>query len=257
MPSQQTLDFYASIGKTPDLIDPEGAAFWDNAFATGTHSLGDAYASANYVYSQPSSYIDSPYAAQNVAGMQNLLGLNQQQQPKPAQMATGTQGTSGNPYLQGQADDITRRQGLFLDDAFNKIRSNAIGVGGLGGSRQGVAQGVATGMAADSLTGNLANLYGNAWNADQNRDLSRYGIDTNLWTAERNGDRADTALGATLYGLGSQGPWNSLGNASSIFGTAAGNTGSTTNSSNSGGGWMGALGGALGAAQVGKQYGWW
>lgn len=160
--------------------------------------------------------------------------------------SAGTSGTT-NPYLSNMADEIGRRSQQGLDQSFNAIRSNAIGVGGLGGSRQGVAQGVATGMANDALTGNLANLYGTDWTNSKNRELSRYGMDQGFYTAERSGDRADTLLGADLYSRGMQGQWSPLQNAGQIYNPLITGMGTTTNNQSSGGGVQGAIGGAMGA----------
>src|SRR5665648_467059 len=77
---------------------------------------------------------------------------------------SGSSGSSGssspNPYLSQMADDMGRRSNQALGQGLQGIRSNSIGVGGMGGSRQGVAEGLAVANAGDSLQGNLANLYG-------------------------------------------------------------------------------------------------
>jgi hypothetical protein len=84
-----------------------------------------------------------------------------------------------NPYLDQMANDIQRRSGQALDLGLSSIRSNAVGVGGLGGSRQGVAEGLAIAGANDNLSGNLAGLLGGDYTNSMNRNLQRYGIDTN------------------------------------------------------------------------------
>lgn len=167
-----------------------------------------------------------------------------------------TGGFSSNPNLGGMADDIGRRSKFQLGQAFNGIRSNSIGVGGLGGSRQGVAEGVATGMANDAYQGNLANLYGTSWNADQNRNLQELGMNQNFYTQQRGQDQTGAALGADLVTKGIQNQWLPLQQANSIYGTYTGN-GTTTQSQNTGGGVSGLFGGVLGAAQLGKNAGWW
>lgn len=100
-------------------------------------------------------------------------------QRPPVMVGGGSFGKQSNPWMSGVADDIMRRTNDALGRAFNGIRSNAVGVGGLGGSRQGVAEGVATRGAMDSMQGNLANLFGQDWTNTQNRGLQQYGIDTN------------------------------------------------------------------------------
>lgn len=143
-------------------------------------------------------------------------------------------GNSPNPYLQQQANEVARQSGLALQNDLNGIRSDSIGIGGLGGSRQGVAQGVATGRAMDSLQGNLANLYGTDYTNQANRNLQQFGQDStnynaqraqdlalygtnmqgalglngqnqNFYTSQRGQDLAQTALGAQLYGQGNAG----------------------------------------------------
>lgn len=163
---------------------------------------------------------------------------------------------SSNPYLSGMADDIQRRTQQLLGENNAAITSNAIGVGGLGGSRQGVAQGIAAGRAADTLQGNLANLYGGAWNNQANRDLSRYGLDQNFYTAQRGQDLAGAGLGANIYTQGVQGGWIPIQNAANAYSGFTG-FGNTTSTTNTGGGTSGLIGGLLSGATFGKNMGWW
>jgi hypothetical protein len=146
--------------------------------------------------------------------------------------------TATNPYLRGITDDMQRRTTDLLGQNNLAIQGNSVATGGLGGSRQGVAQGLAASRAADTLQGNIAGLYGNAYNQDQNRL------------------RQDWTLGAGLMGQGLNTQFSPLQNASNIYQPFTG-FGTTTNNQQQGGGWMGALGGALGAAQTGKNMGWW
>jgi len=189
-----------------------------------------------------------------------------------------------NPYLNSMADDIARRSNLGLGQALQGIQGRAIGVGGLGGSRQGVAQGQAIGLANDTLTGNLANLYGNSWNAGENRNLQAYGIDKNaavttngqnqnFYTNNRQLDQSGIRLGADLYSQGNAGNL-SQGSGVAQLGTQEQNAnqsvydninsnispytgfGATNTSTNtSGGGVNGAAGGALAAMQIGRNLG--
>jgi hypothetical protein len=151
-----------------------------------------------------------------------------------SQIPTGPE----NPYLSGIADDMQRRTMDLLGENNRAIQGNAVGVGGLGGSRQGVAQGMAAGRAADSLQGQLAGLYGNAYQGDMQRQLQRIG------------------LGSGLLSQG-QSLWSQpLKDASGIYGNFSG-FGNTTQNTDSGGGWQGLLGGALSGASFGRQMGWW
>lgn len=146
--------------------------------------------------------------------------------------------TPTNPYLQGRADDIQRRTQDLLGQNNLAIQGNAVATGGLGGSRQGVAQGIAAGKAADYLQGNLAGMYGQAYDQDQNRL------------------RQDWTIGSGLMNQGLNTQFAPLQNAANVYQPFTG-FGSTTSSAQSGGGLMGAAGGALGAAQLGKNLGWW
>ena len=284
---------YGSIGKTPDLIDAEGAAYWENAFASGAKSPADFLASANYVYSQPSSYTESPYAEQNTAGLQNRLTTSQaQQQPKPVAqnqipgvtqamrdyigLAPGLGSAGGgqgqmpmlpgggvgggggqNPYLGQMSDDITRRTGIARDQALQGIRGNAIGVGGLGGSRQGVAEAGVINQSLDNLTGQLANLNFQDYTGQQNRNLQQYGMDQGFYTSQRGQDLAQIGLGSQLETQALQNQWYPITQAANIYGNLGGLNSSTTNTASQGGGAMGALGGLLGTAQIGSNLKWW
>ena len=177
-------------------------------------------------------------------------------------------GGGQNPYLTGIADDITRRSQQALGRSFNMMDSGAIGTGGYGGSRQGVAQGIATANANDALTGNLANLYGTDYTNQQNRDLQKYGIDTNafltnqgqqqgFYTSQRGQDLAQLGLQSQLDTQNMQNQWYPIQQYSNIIGNLSGQNTSTTNSTQQGGGAQGAVGGLLGATQLGKNMGWW
>ena len=173
----------------------------------------------------------------------------------------------GDPYLSGRADDITSRTREMLGDAFAGIQGNAVGSGGLGGSRQAVAQGQAGAKAADYMAGQLANMYSNDWNQSQARGLSRYQgdqsnalgnrqADMGFYTNNRSLDQGDFRNGLAAYGLGADGDWSALSSANGIFNPWSG-YGSTTTGSQQGGGWQGALGGLLSGATLGKSMGWW
>ena len=161
-----------------------------------------------------------------------------------------------NPYYSSMADDITRRTNLSRDQGLSQIRTNAVGVGGLGGSRQGVAEGQAISGAADNLSGQLANLGGGMWNSDQNRDLQRYQGDQQFYNAQRGLDYTGIGLGADLMSRGLQQQWAPINNANNVYGNYTG-LGTTTGTQQSGGGWGNALAGGLAAAQLANRWGWW
>ena len=156
----------------------------------------------------------------------------------------------------------------MLGQSFAGINSQAVGTGGLGGTRQGVAQGIAGGKAADYMSGQLANLFGNQRNMDMNRDLSRYQgdqsnalgnkqADYGFFTGNRSLDQGDFRNGLAAYGLGAGGEWDALNNANGIFGDYTGFGTSTSTSGQDGGNWQQILGGLLGGAQFGQNMGLW
>lgn len=164
--------------------------------------------------------------------------------------------TATNPYLSGMADDMQRRTALLLGQNNNAIQGNFVGSGALGGSRQGVAQGIAAGQAADSLQGQLANLYGTQYNNDQNRAMQQYGLDQNFYGQQRGQDQAGATLGGALMSQGLNAGWQPIQNAANTYSNFTG-FGTTSGQQQTGGGLTGALGGALGVAQIGKTAGWW
>ena len=182
--------------------------------------------------------------------------------------ATGTQYASGaggpgmsgygsmpqNPYLPGIANDITRRTTDMMNAGIRNARGGAIMAGGFGGSAQGIMEGKAISGASDNLAGQLAGLYGGAWNQDQSRDLQRYTADQGFYTSQRGQDLQQAGLGASLLQNGMNMDWLPVQNASNVYSGYTG-LGSVT-TPGSGGGWQGALGGGLGAAQFAKNMGW-
>jgi hypothetical protein len=177
--------------------------------------------------------------------------------PMASPASTGSLYPGQNPYLSSMADDITRRVNLSRDMGLNAIRGHAIGVGGLGGSRQGIAEGLAIGQSADNLAGQLAGMYGQDWNNSANRDLTRYQADQSFYNQGRELDQLGQLRGAQTYGLAQQNQWYPLLQANSIFNTTAGNNVTGTTGGTQGGGWQGLLGGALAGGSLAKQAGWW
>jgi hypothetical protein len=146
--------------------------------------------------------------------------------------------TATNPYSTGIMDDMQRRYGELIDQRLQGIRGNAIGVGGLGGSRQAIAESQAISQGADNFAGQGFNFMGGLYNQDQNRLLQQQ------------------TLGAGLMGQGLDTQFAPLKNTAGVYSPFAGN-GTTTQNTQQGGGWQGALGGALSGAALGKQMGWW
>lgn len=240
----------------------------------------------------------NPYGPVVWGGLNNATASGSPQQPGgqtggPPRMG-GAQPPGGgygggqpgmrNPYLAQQGNDIWRRTQQGLDQSFNQIRSNAVGNGGLGGSRQGVAEGIAMRGAMDSYQGNMANLYGQSYQFDQGNDTARRGQDysynlgltgaeNQFYLGNRQLDQSQARLGADLYDMGQsrqldtgrniydlgtqqqQAPWNTMNNAANIYNPNRGLNQQQTQQS--GGGAQGAFGGAVAGAQYAADRGWW
>ena len=151
-----------------------------------------------------------------------------------------------NPYMMQQAQSIMDMQNRNLQEgAFQQIKDGAMMNGGYGGDRQGIAEGVAMRGADQNIRAQLGSLFGNAYESQAGRDLSRYqgdqgnavsrfGIQTgantaasnlqgqqsmanaqlqsgmesnrnNFYTQQRGQDFEQQRLGMQLYGQGQQG----------------------------------------------------
>ena len=238
-------------------------------------TINNAYAAQGMANPYTEGQASNPYEASNgsLPEYLRLLGQNGAGPQATAPLGTantnstspgGNYGTPGqNPYLSGMADDITRRVNQSRDVGLQGIRGNSVGVGGLGGSRQGVAEGQAISGSADNLAGQLGNLFGTDWTNQQNRDIQNRGLNVQMrgqdigWQNQTNQFGLNAAqLGSNLQTTAMQNEWYPIQQANSIYGGYAGN-GTTTNSTSSGGGASGVLGGLLGGATLGRQAGWW
>ena len=211
------------------------------------------------------------FGADNVNNYLSAAGFPSQQQ---TQIQRTQSPWGGNPYLDQMGDSLSRRMNKNLDRQFQSIRGNSIGVGGLGGGRQGVAEGLAMEAGNDSLTDAMSRMYMTDYEGTQNRNLQKYGIDTNaalgwgglanqydsirnnFYLGNRSADNQDRLTGATLWGMGDDSEWSPIRNASNSWSPFTG-FGNTTQSSSQGGGWQGLLGGALTGAATAKSLGWW
>jgi hypothetical protein len=146
--------------------------------------------------------------------------------------------TATNPYATGILDDLQRRQQEIIGRSLQQTKGNFVGVGGLGGSRQGIAEADAITKGADNFTGQAANFMGGLYNSDQNRL------------------RQDWTIGSGLMNQGVNTPFLPAQNASQIYSPFTG-FGTTTNNTQQGGGWQGMVGGALAGASFGRNMGWW
>lgn len=109
----------------------------------------------------------------------------------PQSGGSGGGGSQGNPYLDQMAGSITKQfNSNLLENVLPNVRYGAMAAGGFGGSRQGIAEGKAIGDSADGLAAALANLYGSSYENQQNRDLQKYGIDTQASTSRYGTDKS-------------------------------------------------------------------
>lgn len=216
------------------------------------------------------SNYDSPWETGGTAGLQAVVnGGGGQPAGGGASGGYGGGMSSGggaspafNPNMQGQIDYLRQQSDFALGQNLNGIRSNAVGVGGLGGTRQGVAQGIATGLANQGYLGSVSNMLGQDWTNQQNRDLQNRGLDVQMrgqdigWQNQTNqyGLQRD-ALDSQLVTNGINQSWAPIINAGNLYSQLGG--GSVTNSTNTGGGWGGAAGGLLAGATIGAQQKWW
>lgn len=204
-------------------------------------------------------------------------------------MPTLNTSVATNPWLKHQGQGIRNQTNDMLGQGLLGIQGQSVASGGLGGSRQGVAQGTALGQASNFLSANLADLYGGAYENDANRNMQKYGIDTqsflgqrgqdvtmrgqdfqnynqgmdrglqqyqadqNFWTQQRGQDLSQVGMGSDLITRGLNTQWLPMQNASDVYAKFAGN-GTTTNTAQSGGGWQGAIGGGLAGYQTGANW---
>ncbi len=107
-----------------------------------------------------------------------------------------------NPYLQGQADAITQQATSNLNNnILPGINAGAQLAGGIGGSRQGIAQGIAIGQTNQGITNSLAQLYGNAYEGEQNRASQAAMQQAALASQQQIAQMQDATQ---RYGLGNQ-----------------------------------------------------
>ena len=102
----------------------------------------------------------------NIAGQYQSMGMSD---PSGAN-ARLLSGQVNNPYLDQQADNITKRLNRNLqENVLPGIGQGAQMAGQYGGSRQGIAQGKAIGDSQDNLANALTNMYSGANEAAQGR----------------------------------------------------------------------------------------
>lgn len=203
-------------------------------------------------------------------------------------------GGGQNPYLADQAKAITTGFNRNLQETvLPGLRDKFVGSGGLGGSRQGIAEGLAASRSGEGLANAITNMYGNAWEGDQNRavqyanigtnannaqmqnDLNRLNSERGFYSTNRGQDLQQMGLAAGLLGQANQGfigqgqglynvgtqeqnaPWQQLAAYSGILApyqqAGATNTGTQQYEYNP---WMQGLGAATGLAGAAGGLGW-
>jgi hypothetical protein len=175
----------------------------------------------------------------------------------------GQQQFGWNPAVKAQATAMGNQFNQQLtQNVLPQIGAGAQLAGGFGGSRQGVAEGNAIGQMSQSFGNSMANLFGNAYNADQNfytqqrgQDLQQQGLGADMFN---KGFAGNLGIGQQTFTLGQQymnapaQTAQTYGNTIAPFtglGATTTSSGSTNNSP-----WAGALGGSILGAQM--QNGW-
>jgi hypothetical protein len=207
-----------NVGKSYEQIQAEQAAWEDNR-NKGYQSLGSQItgqpvgnqsALGGMATGQPAT---NPYLAMEQQPQPSGMGSFQQaynqyttQSVNPSAQQVATSAGLANPYLPDIGNAITGAVNQNLQqNILPGINRNSVATGGYGGSRQGVAQGVAAGNASTGLAQALANLYGGAWDAQQGRDLSKYGMDQGSRTANRQIDLTQNQQGYNQF-------WDTINN---------------------------------------------
>ena len=193
----------------------------------------------------------------------------------PYDQNLGMGAAPSNPYLGAQAGAIANTATRNLqNNILPGIGSGAVAAGGYGGSRQGIVEANAIGQTNQDISNATANLYGNAYQADQNYNLGLGGLanqsqsnQNNFYSQQRQLDQSGANLGANLVTNANQGfvgqgtgvssvggaiqqaPWNVTNNAGNAFAQFSGLGGSQINTQK--GSTLGAIAGtALGASQL-------
>lgn len=170
----------------PERADPLTTAFTPSWFDPAHGSpLSQAITAGQQAMQQGATMDDLQRIARDEYGITGggwdavRMGL---QGPTPTGAAARPGGAGamggGNPYLDGMAQAMQNQVNQNLQfNVLPSMRSQFIGAGGYGGSRQGIAEGVASGLASQGLAGSIAGLYGGAYESDQNRQMQRQQMD--------------------------------------------------------------------------------
>lgn len=207
MAGNPTVDqLYAGVGKpgglAGGLVDQEGYDYWTNRANSGEDITGAFNSSAQTVYNNMLNGQPSPYTSQNQIGYSNMLGGGQagvtgggatgggSQQHQGFYSSPGsTMAQSGgggmaaladlkaysqSPYLAQMGAGLKDQFTGFMNDGLAANRGNAVAAGGVGGSRQGIAEARTMTDAGKGFDSALANLYGQDYQSQMNRNLQQY-----------------------------------------------------------------------------------
>lgn len=249
--TQQMQTAMEQYGWTPDQVGAELGFTGDQIIAhLNKYGSMGGYQPINApspTYDTGASFGGAPVQqapqAPNIGGPGGLGGAYQ---PGIANDPMGGGSVGANPYMSGQIDYLSDVMGRALQQNLQGIRSNAVGTGNLGSSRQGIAEGEAFRGFADALAGNVANMLGQNYQFDRS-------LNTGSYNTNRALDLQQAGLGLTAMnqGLGMQ--WSPLQNANSIYTPYTGLGSQSTPSQ--GGGWQGALGSGISTAALLAQLG--
>jgi hypothetical protein len=198
--------------------------------------------------------------AQQQAGQMATTGGGLLSQPMAGngygQVKLNAPTTATNPYISGVLDDLQRRSNDMIGKNLQGIRGNSVGVGGLGGSRQGVAEAQAISQGTDNFTGQAANFMGGLYNQDQNRALQQYGQDQQFYGQQRGQDYLGANLGMNMLNQSQNQLWQPMQAASDIYRpyTALPSASGGSDSSSK---WQGIAGGLLSGASLAGKMGLW
>jgi hypothetical protein len=290
-PTPTTIPTHAQNGVLFGSRDVNAPNSYPSAGNYAGSGLGGTPTSGGGMGGAPAPAGGSPYASQTLppaasyGGNDVFSGGQPAQSPAPWQAGGyGSSFSSSTPMLQQYQkspflDDMaaglrTESNNNLQRNLLPGIRSGAAAAGQYGGSRHSIAEGIAMG---DTMAGQdraIAGLYGQDFNNQMGRNLTKYQADqgyslgqgnqalTNqgqqlsFYGQQRGQDMDQARLGADLYNLGTTGQWGPINQSNGVLNNFTG-FGNSTNTSNSGGGTAGLLGGALSGATLGRTMNWW
>ena len=191
----------------------------------------------------------------------NRYGIDQNYSMGLINDKTNQRGQSLN-YDVGMANANNNRYGIDINAESNRYNTNVNAGTTMRG--QDLNYGLGTAQNVTAQRGQDLNYGLGTQQNDTTRmlglgtlDNNRYATDANFYTQQRGQDQSGAALGAALYGQGTQGAWDPLKSANGIYGNYTGFGNTTTNGDNGGSNWQSILGGLGAGAQFGVNQGWW